>query len=384
LVPKVSVIIPTYNRARLVGNAIQSILDQTFQDFEVIVVDDGSDDNTRDVISNFGEKVIYIYQENKERSVARNNGMRHAKGHYITFLDSDDIYLPDKLQVQVESMEKNSDFGMSYSYSIWLNEVGEYLHTWRDDLNGRIFPELMQARHNKITVPSVMIRRAVLEDVGYFNESINTCEDYEYWCRIAMKHSVLLIRKALVIINTNTKPTREIFYSYFTSTLFYYQSIFNLDHSVKKSMKRTIFLNLSVKYYLNSTSEEQKKFVLSGIKKINSSYVYLTLLITYLLRFSRSFKKYNGVRTLLAFYNNYLLIRLPQFIMAEDLEYAVLKELKNEKQGELISHFYIKRESENVYILTRGINRNNRKAIRELLINSNYWHKNRIALMLNL
>ena len=246
--PKVSVIIPTYNRAHLVGNAIQSVLDQTFPDFEIIVIDDGSIDNTREVVSKYGEEVIYIYQDNKERSVARNNGMKHAKGQYITFLDSDDLYLPDKLQVQVELMERNHEYGMSYSYSVWFDEKGKYLHTWRDNLDGWIFPEMMRAKHNKITVPSVMIRRIVLDRVGYFNESVNICEDYEFWCRVAKKYPVLLIKKALVIINTSSHPSEELFYSYFSHTLLYYQSILNSDQTISSSLKRAVYLDLSVKY----------------------------------------------------------------------------------------------------------------------------------------
>jgi glycosyltransferase involved in cell wall biosynthesis len=341
-VPKVSVIIPTYNRAYQVGNAIQSILEQTFQDFEIIVVDDGSTDNTREVVSKYGEKVIYIHQANKERSSARNNGMKHARGQYITFLDSDDLYLPHKLLVQVELMETNPEYGMSYSYSLWFDEKGKYLHTWLDNLDGWIFPEMMRAKHNKITVPSVMIRSYVLNNVGYFNESINTCEDYEFWCRIAMKYRVLLIKKALVIINTSSQPSAELYYSYFSNTLYYYQSVFKSDQTLENSFIKSVYLDLSVKYYLNALTREQKKFIFSEIKKINPSFVYLTLLKSYGHKLIILIRKFNGVSTVLRFIRNYVIILLPKAILAEDMEYLVLKNPRIEYQVGIINRFYKK------------------------------------------
>jgi glycosyltransferase involved in cell wall biosynthesis len=383
-VPKVSIIIPTYNRAHILGNAIQSVLDQTFQDFEIIVVDDGSTDDTREEVSRFGEKVIYIFQENKERSAARNNGMKHARGQYITFLDSDDIYLPEKLQVQVELMDNNPGYGMSYAYSIWLDEHGKYLHTWRDDLNGWIFPEMMRAKHNKITVPSVMIRREVLEKVGDFNESINTCEDYEYWCRIAINYPVLLIRKASVIINTTSQPSQELFYSYFTSTLSYYQSIFKSVQNIDNSVKRTVFLDLSVKYYLNALTSKQQKFVCTEIKKIDTSYFYLTLLQSYEHKFLRVVRKFNGVSTVLKFIRYYVMISLPKSIFTEDMEYFVIRYPQIGFDADKIVKIYKKNETGNVYILRDRPERKTRKAILNLLINCKYLPKNRLAMILNL
>jgi glycosyltransferase involved in cell wall biosynthesis len=382
--PIVSVIIPTYNRAHLLGNAIQSVLDQTFQDFEIIVVDDGSTDNSHDVAGRFGEKVIYIRQEHKERSAARNNGMKHARGKYITFLDSDDLFLPEKLHVQVESMEKNPDYGMSYSYSVWMDENGKYLHTWRDNLNGSIFPEMMRAKHNKITVPSVMIRRTVPGNVGYFNESISTCEDYEYWCRIAVKYPVLLISKALVIINTSSQPSQELFYSYFTGTLSYYKSIFNSVKNIDNSLKRAVFLDLSLKYYLNASTYGQEKFIRSEIKKIDPSYVYLTIIRLYKYKLIGIIRKYNGISTVRKFIRYYMMVRLPKAILTEDMEYLVMKDPGIETHAEIINRYYKKNEMGDIYVLSESIERNTRKTIRDFLIICNYLHYNRIAMILNL
>lgn len=382
--PKVSVIIPTYNRAHLVEKAIQSVLDQTFPDFEVIVVDDGSTDNTRKVVSQFKDKVRYIYQDNKGRSAARNCGMRHSRGQYITFLDSDDHYLPDKLGIQVESMDKNPGYAMSYTCSIWLNEEGRYLHTWRPVLKGSVYPELMRVKHNKVALPSVMIHREIPDDGEYFNESLDTCEDLEYWCRIAKEHKVLPIKEGLVVINTDTRPSQAVFYDHLNSTLKYYSNIFNADRSIAEPVERAIYTDLFVKYYLNAASDQDKKYILSEIIKVKPGYVFPTLMKVYTSKLLEVARKYNGVRTLIRFCKSYLLIRLPQHIMKEDFEYGVLKELKGLEQAERVSNYYRKNESENIYVSDKTADRATRKEIRELLIASGYLHRNRIAMFLNL
>lgn len=382
--PKVSVIIPTYNRAHLIGKAIQSVLDQSFHDYEIIVVDDGSTDNTREVISRLSDKIRYIYQGNKERSAARNNGMRHAMGKYITFLDSDDIYLPEKLSVQVESMDRNPDSAMSYSYSIWFNEKGEYLHTWRPFLQGWIYPDMMKVRHSKIALPSVMIRREIPDSGMFFNESLNTCEDLEYWCRIARKHKVVLIKKGLVIINTDTRSSRAVFFDHFNSTLNYYSNIFKDDLSMKESVKRSIYTDLAVKYCLNSIVTEDKKIILKEIKKVKPYYGVFTKLKIITLKTFEKVRKYNGLRTLIRFCKNYLLIGLPQTIMYEDFEYGILKQLRGVQQAEMLSKYYIKDEATQNYFPARSADRVTRKEIRELLIVSGYLHRNRIAMLLKL
>ncbi len=110
--PKVSVIIPTYNRAHFLCEALDSALSQTFKDFEIIIVDDGSTDNTKQVLEKYGSRIYYIYQENKGRAEARNTGIRRAKGEHIAFLDDDDIWLPNKLEKQVFFLDARPDIGI--------------------------------------------------------------------------------------------------------------------------------------------------------------------------------------------------------------------------------------------------------------------------------
>jgi glycosyltransferase involved in cell wall biosynthesis len=186
--PEVTVVIPTYNRAQFVADAIQSVLDQTFQDFELIVVDDGSTDATADVVGRFSDsRLRYVYQSNQERSAARNHGIRLAAGEYVAFLDSDDMWLPTKLEKQVHAMTTEPQAGLVYT--------GAYIFE-----GDRVFAEQHPRWHGQVleallTVDNIvcgsgaspMVRRMCFEKAGMFDESSGICgvEDWDMWLRIA-------------------------------------------------------------------------------------------------------------------------------------------------------------------------------------------------------
>ncbi len=125
--PKVSVIIATYNRTHFVCEAIESVLNQTFPDFEIIVIDDGSIDNTKQVLEKYASRIQYIFQENKGRAEARNTGIKNAKCEYIAFLDDDDIWLPNKLEKQVIFLDSHPDIELVYTFTEVINEQGRLL-----------------------------------------------------------------------------------------------------------------------------------------------------------------------------------------------------------------------------------------------------------------
>lgn len=196
--PNVSVIIPTFNRWPLVGAAIESVLAQTFSDFELIVVADGSTDRTGAELVRFRSRLRLLTQPNRGVSAARNFGARHARGRYLAFLDSDDLWLPGKLALQTAFMEQNPAVQICQTEEIWIR-------------NGvRVNPK---AKHRKpsgdIFIPSlelclvspsaVMLSRELFERVGGFDENLPVCEDYDLWLRIAVDHPVPLIDDALVI-----------------------------------------------------------------------------------------------------------------------------------------------------------------------------------------
>ncbi|PYS49191.1 MAG: family 2 glycosyl transferase [Acidobacteria bacterium] len=199
--PLVSVIIPTYNYAHFLSEAIQSVCDQTFRDFEIIVVDGGSTDNTREVVDRFGSRVRYIYQENLGPIVARNTGIEAARGEYLAFLDADDYWLPQKLERQVALMNERPQVALVYS-TIYQFEsksgaiVGEYpVSKCRQ---GHVLRDLYLSCF--VPSPTPMVRKSVLTEVGCFDESIRYgSEDWELWMRVAARYELAFVPEPLAM-----------------------------------------------------------------------------------------------------------------------------------------------------------------------------------------
>ena len=203
---RISVIITTFNRAQFVKKAINSVLNQTYQDVEIIVVDDGSTDNTKSIVNSYGEQVRYIYQENKGAASARNAGIEKSKGEYITFLDSDDYYKKDNLLKKLSFLESNLQTRWLYSDWQYIDEKGEHLDKgsvrfdyFNKKLSGEIFEELFYKR-NFIATDTVVVKRSVLEDVGFFDPTIPSQEEYDLWLRVSATYPVHYINEVLVIV----------------------------------------------------------------------------------------------------------------------------------------------------------------------------------------
>ncbi len=187
--PKVSVIIPTYNRERLISRALDSVLKQTFTDYEIIVVDDGSTDYTKDVLKKYEGRIRYFYQANSGISGARNRGLAEAKGEYIAFLDSDDAWLPEKLAMQVAILDRDPTVGIVYSKMMILNEEGTHCGFKPNEPTGRNFLELIEIRGD-IATSTVMTRKACFDKVGNFDRDLPPMEDFDMWLRISKFYKV--------------------------------------------------------------------------------------------------------------------------------------------------------------------------------------------------
>lgn len=208
-VPCVSVIIPTHNRAQLIGQALQSVLEQTYADYEIIVIDDGSTDNTRQVVQSFSGPIHYVYQNNRGASAARNQGIELAHGKYIAFLDSDDWCLPQRLEKQANYLDEHLQTGAVYSWYIEVNEHDNRLYLRRPDLSGAVYKQFLSRYMVGLMYPStVMVRREVLTHVGVFDEQMPPAEDSDLWCRIARFYDVGLIREPLSNIRRHSENTR--------------------------------------------------------------------------------------------------------------------------------------------------------------------------------
>jgi glycosyltransferase involved in cell wall biosynthesis len=183
--PRVTVVVPTYNRGQFVAEAIQSVLEQTFRDFELIVVDDGSTDDTTAVVGCFTDpRLHYVYQTNQERSAARNHGLRLAQGEYVAFLDSDDVWLPTKLEHQVTLLDARPAVGLVYT-GAYIFEGQRTFTEQRPRWRGQALKALLM-EDNVVcgSASTALVRRACFDRVGGFDENLRACEDWDMWLRI--------------------------------------------------------------------------------------------------------------------------------------------------------------------------------------------------------
>jgi glycosyltransferase involved in cell wall biosynthesis len=246
----VSIIIPTYNGSKYVCDAIDCAMKQTYQPCEIIVIDDGSTDNTRSLLtSKYGNRIRYIYQNNKGLSGARNTGIRHAKGDFIQFLDADDLIAPEKIEMQVDSLLEVKGLALSYSdyYYCDINDVNRVIKEYYlsplikhdmplHDLASRWETEL------SIPVQCYVFQSSFFKDYGImFDESLPTHEDWDCWMKIfALKPVFKFVNEPLAIVRVhnqsmcrNRKPMRQ----GFLKAIKKQQIIFKRDHDMTKILE---------------------------------------------------------------------------------------------------------------------------------------------------
>ena len=196
--PQVSVIIPTYNRAYVLGEAIDSVLSQTYDDLELIVVDDGSQDETRDIVASYNSRLTYLHQEHRGVSAARNLGIERARGNYLAFLDSDDLWLKEKLYLQMECMMADPETLICYTDEIWIRK-GVRVNQMKKHrkYSGMIFEYCLPLCI--VSPSSVLINRQLIDEVGVFDETLEVCEDYDLWLRISARYPIHFIETPLIV-----------------------------------------------------------------------------------------------------------------------------------------------------------------------------------------
>ncbi len=196
--PRVSVILPTYNRGWVLDQAVESVLDQDYANLELIVIDDGSTDGTKGLLSRFGDRIAVIRQVNRGVSAARNAGIRTSSGELIALLDSDDTWLPGKVTAQVSFFSNHPDALVCQTQEIWIrNGVRVNPGKRHRKQAGMIFERSLALC--LVSPSAVMIRSSLLDEVGLFDESLPACEDYDLWLRIAWKHPIHLIDQPLIV-----------------------------------------------------------------------------------------------------------------------------------------------------------------------------------------
>lgn len=196
----ISIIIPTFNRASVIMRAIQSVFNQTFHDYELIVVDDGSTDDTQSLLSDLikTQKIKYIKQDNAGVSAARNLGAKNSFGEWLAFLDSDDEWLPKKLEEQILFLNKNENIQVVYGQEIWMRKgkrVNQGLA--HQKYGGWIFDKCVQQCF--IAPTSVMLKKKLFNELNGFNEEFAVCEDYDLWLKISSQYEIGYIDNPIVV-----------------------------------------------------------------------------------------------------------------------------------------------------------------------------------------
>lgn len=188
--PRVSIIVPTFNCARYLGRALDSALSQIYRDYEILVVDDGSTDETRELVDRYGGKVRYFYQANGGLSSARNLALSKASGEFIAYLDADDMWYPQKLERQVAFLDRNRDCGLVHSDVTVIDEMDRVIYLQVNKERGRKVPrggctrDLL--RENHVLILTVLERRDCIERAGTFDERLKETQDYLHWMLLAM------------------------------------------------------------------------------------------------------------------------------------------------------------------------------------------------------
>lgn len=208
--PRVDVIIPAYNGARYLSLAIESVIAQTFEDWMIVLVDDGSTDNIDDVarpfVDRLGSRLKYIKQTNSGVSAARNRGIRDSSAEFLALIDSDDIWLPTRLADSVRAFEGRPEVGLSYSFVSLIDENGQIFKTFdvpQKHAEGRI-ARYIYTREVQLPSPAITVRRSCVEEVGGFDESLRVTEDRDLWLRIAFRYEVAFVPKVLAYYRSSS------------------------------------------------------------------------------------------------------------------------------------------------------------------------------------
>ena len=265
---RVSVVIPTYNREKFIVNCVQSVRAQSLQGCEIIVVDDGSIDKTYQNLKELGfasrttakQSLRYIYQENRGVSAARNLGIKEARGEYIALLDSDDFWLPTKLERQISTLICNkAHVRLCHTDEIWMrNGIRVNSHKKHKKGGGDIFLKCLKMCC--ISPSSVVLHKSVFEDIGVFDENLPACEDYDFWLRYCAKEEVIFVNEHLLVKNGGHKS--QLSHQYWGMDRF---RVYALEKLVKKA-------DLMPLYRFEAIRELIKKLniLIIGAKKRNN------------------------------------------------------------------------------------------------------------------
>jgi len=301
--PLISVIIPAYNRAHLIEEAVNSVLNQTYQDFEILIIDDGSSDNTKQVVENFkDQRIRYIYQNNAGPSAARNNGIKNAEGEYIAFLDSDDLWAAEKLSRQFEIIRSNTGINLGIiscnAEGITFDNKILYRRVCSAENSAEFIKGFFENPDSVISgTPAFIVKKECFEKVGYFDENLISLEDWDMWFRVCLEYEFRCVNEVLTYFRTHNSlsvetPIKKAKDSY----LRLLDKIFSSEKlpSEYKKVKNKIYSDAYFKIALwgifnqNRDINIAREFLLKSIKKDSLKIFKLKFIATLFIAFSPS------------------------------------------------------------------------------------------------
>lgn len=284
---KVSVIIPAYNKADYTVKTIESVLSQTYKPIEIIVVDDGSTDNTRQLLSQYSNSITYIHKENGGACSARNLGIKASTGAYIALLDCDDIYLPNKIELSVDYLNRNAQCGFVYTPVYFIDDKDNILRVYPSGNNlcdGHINSRLLIK--NFIPNSTVVVRKACFWKVGFFDESIFTPADWDMWLRLSENYKAGYIKLPLTkyrissnyILNNLEQSEKE--------NLAVLKKAFHRNYNISNRLRdkalSSVYLSSGLNYLLKNEFDYAKNRFILAIKNNVFNFHALLLFIYFL------------------------------------------------------------------------------------------------------
>ncbi len=276
--PFFSVIIPTYNRADLIGIAIESVLKQSYGSWELLIVDDGSTDNTKEVVTTYtDQRIKYIHQKNAERSAARNNGIKQSKGSYICFLDSDDYYLPQRLQLLYNSLQQLNFPQAAFYTGLVLDIDGVLAERPENKTTGQVFDDIaLSVIHSQ----QVCIHKSILTEFNY-DTNFHIGEDMELWLRIAAKYPFQYLENqfTVVVVEHNNRSINVKRFNTYPDRLRMLRRVFSNNHPgknispvIKKELISSCYFGIAKYFIYNGKRPAAVKNLLLAIASDPSNF----------------------------------------------------------------------------------------------------------------
>lgn len=203
--PLISVVIPVYNNESTIQETIESVLTQSFSDLELIVINDGSQDSTLKIVSSILDARLKVYSyPNAGLAATRNRGVSHASGEYISFIDADDLWTPDKLEAQFKALQANPQAAVAYSWTDWIDESGQFLRPGGHiSVSGDVYAKLL-LRDFVESGSNPLIRAEALAEVGGFDESLPAVEDWDMWLRLAARYEFVCVPSPQILYRVSS------------------------------------------------------------------------------------------------------------------------------------------------------------------------------------